>query len=182
VSRAVAGVVLVATLLGSPGVLAGGAPFFQTDVAVKAALVFSFAKFTDWPVLAPGVPLAACVVGDDGIAAALTETVRGQSINGHLMEVRRPQNNAGWSDCHLLFIADLQVPQDAAALAAIRALPVLTVSDRKDFAQSSGMIELYVEEKRMRFAINILAAERSGLRLSSRLLSLARVIRGGDGR
>jgi hypothetical protein len=62
-------------------------------------------------------------------------------------------------------------------LEAIRALPVLTVSDGKDFSQAAGIIELYVEGGRMRFAINLDAADRSGLRLSSRLLGLAKIIR-----
>ena len=63
--------------------------------------------------------------------------------------------------------------------AAIKTLPVLTVSDGKGFSQAGGIIELYVEGGRMRFAINVDAAERSGLRLSSRLLGLAKVVRDG---
>ena len=69
--------------------------------------------------------------------------------------------------------------RSAGGLDAIRTLPVLTVSDGKGFSQAGGIIELYVEGGRMRFAINVDAAERSGLRLSSRLLGLAKVIRDG---
>ena len=64
-------------------------------------------------------------------------------------------------------------------MSGIRTLPVLTVSDGKGFAQAGGIIELYVEGGRMRFAINVDATARSGLRLSSRLLGLAKVIRDG---
>jgi hypothetical protein len=64
-------------------------------------------------------------------------------------------------------------------LDGIKTLPVLSVSDGKGFSQSGGIIELYVEGGRMRFAINVDAAERSGLHLSSRLLGLAKVMRSG---
>ncbi len=177
--RAVVGAVLAAAFLALPGGTASGASPQQSDVAVKAALFFSFAKFTEWPALPAGAPLAACVVGDEGIAAALTDTVRGEQISGHALDVRRPQKNTSWPDCHMLFVADLEVPRVTAALAAIKTKPVLTVSDGKNFATTAGMIELYVEQKKMRFAINVTAAERSGLRLSSRLLSLAKIIRAG---
>ncbi len=69
--------------------------------------------------------------------------------------------------------------RSAGGLAEIKTLPVLTVSDGKGFSLAGGIIELYVEGGRMRFAINVDAAERSGLRLSSRLLGLAKIVRNG---
>ena len=155
------------------------APDVAPDVAVKAAFLFNFAKFAEWPALPAGAPIVVCIVGDDGIAAALVDTVRGQNISGHALEVRRPQDSAAWRACHLLFIADAEARRSAGGLGAIRTLPVLTVSDGKGFSQAGGIIELYVEGGRMRFAINVDAAERSGLRLSSRLLGLAKIIRDG---
>ena len=151
-----------------------------SDVAVKAALLYNFAKFAEWPALPPGAPIVVCIVGDDGIAAALADTVRGQNIGGHALEVRRPQDSATWRACHLLFIAEGETPNDPPMrLREIRRLPVLTVSDGKGFSQAGGIIELYLEGGRMRFAINVDAAERAGLRLSSRLLGLAKIIRTG---
>jgi hypothetical protein len=150
-----------------------------SDVAVKAALLFNFAKFAEWPALAAGASILVCVVGDDGIAAAVAETVRGQNISGHPIEVRRSPDSAGWRICHLIFIADAEIPRSAGALLGIKTLPVLTVSDGKGFTRTGGIIELYIESGRMRFAINLDAAESSGLRLSSRLLGLAKVVRNG---
>ena len=177
--RVVGGAVLAAAFLVLPGVTARGAANQESDIVVKAALFYNFAKFTEWPALPAGAPLAACVVGNDGFAAALADDARGRHIKGHAIDVRRPQNAASWADCHLLFVADLQVLRATAGLAAIKTRPVLTVSDGKNFATTAGMIELYVEDKKLRFAINLMAAERSGLRLDSRLLSLARIIRAG---
>ena len=175
---------LAAILCAAPA-LAGGAPVggadVAADVAVKAAFLYNFAKFTEWPALPPGGPLVLCVVGGDAIAAALVETVKGQNISGHALEVWRPQESSSWRSCHLLFIADAETRKSAGGLAGIKTLPVLTVSDGKDFSQGRGIIELFVEGGRMRFAINMDAAEGSGLRLSSRLLGLAKVTRNGHG-
>ena len=150
------------------------------EVAVKAALLFNFAKFAEWPALASGAPIIACIVGDDGIATALVGTVRAQQISGHPVEVRRSQDSGAWRVCQLLFIADAETRSSDSGVGGIRTLPVLTVSDGKGFSERGGIIELYLEGRRVRFAINVDAAERSGLRLSSRLLGLARVIRDGQ--
>jgi hypothetical protein len=147
------------------------------EVAVKAAFLYNFAKFTQWPGLPAAAPIGLCVAGQDRIAASLAETVRGQTISGHALEVHRPADRQGWQSCQLLFIADADEQWVASALGGITMQPVLTVSDNKGFSQSGGIIELYVEDGRVRFAINIDAAERSGLQLSSRLLGLAKVVR-----
>jgi hypothetical protein len=176
---AVASIALAATLIAAPGIAADNGTDAAPDVAVKAAFLYNFAKFTEWPALPAGAPIAVCIVGDDGIAAALVETVRGQHISGHTLEVWRPQESTAWPVCQLLFITDAETRRSAGGLGGIKTLPVLTVSDGKGFSQAGGIIELYVEGGRMRFAINVDAVERSGLRLSSRLLGLAKVIRNG---
>ena len=168
---------LGAALFATPGIAAKKDSDEPPDVALKAAFLFNFAKFAEWPALPVGAPILACVVGDDRIAAALVETVRGQNISGHTVEVSRPQDSATWRTCQLLFISDAEARRAAGGLADITTLPVLTVGDGKGFSQAGGIIELYVEGQRMRFAINTDAAERAGLRLSSRLLGLARVVR-----
>jgi len=172
----------VATAIAASGLTPSASAQTGTasDVAVKAALLFNFAKFAEWPALPPGAPLAVCVVGDEGVAASLANTVRGQNIGGHALAVRRPQDIAAWRACHLLFIAAGDAERAADALREISRLAVLTVSDGKGFSQAGGIIELYLEDGRMRFAINVDAAERAGLRLSSRLLGLARITRTGD--
>ncbi len=177
--RGFAHVALVAAFLAAAGIAANAGTNVVPDVAVKAAFLFNFAKFVDWPALPPGAPITACVVGDDTIAAALVETVRGQGINGHAFEVQRPQDSTEWPSCHLLFVSGGAIRQSTDGLDAVKSLPVLTVSDGKGFAQSTGIIEFYLDAGRMRFAINVDAAKRSGLRLSSRLLGLAKIIRNG---
>jgi hypothetical protein len=177
----VAGVVLATMLVAASGIASGARGDVASDVAVKAAFLYNFAKFAEWPTLASGAPIVVCVVGDERIADALVETVRGQNISGHTLDVWRPQDSGTWRRCNLLFIANAETARALGGLGSIKALPVLTVSDGKGFSQAAGMIELYVEGGRMRFAINVDATDRSGLRLSSRLLGLAKVVRSGHG-
>jgi hypothetical protein len=170
----VAALVLGMTGTATPArAAAGDAP----DIAVKAAFLYNFAKFAEWPALPLAAPILVCFVGDNGIAAAFAETVRGQNIGGHTLDVSQPRDSAGWRGCHVLFFADRETRQFASDKGGIRSQPVLTVSDGKGFALAGGVIELFVEDGRMRFAINLDAAEQAGVHLSSRLLGLAKVVR-----
>lgn len=149
-------------------------------VALKAAFLFNFAKFAEWPALPSAAPIDICIAGDDPLAAALEGSVRGERIARHAIRVTRPPDSA-WPSCHVLFVGEADVRRFAGGLRGLRRLPILTVSDSTGFSRADGIIELYVEEGRMRFAVNVDALERSGLRLSSRLLGLANVVRSGSG-
>ncbi len=104
----VASIALAATLIAAPAIAAQHGADVAPDVAVKAAFLYNFAKFVEWPALPAGAPIVVCFVGDDGIAAAFVETVRGQNISGHRLDVSVPQDSATWRACHLLFIADAE--------------------------------------------------------------------------
>lgn len=148
-----------------------------SDVAMKAAFLYNFAKFTEWPRLAPDAPLTLCVVGDDRVAAALIDTVRNQRIGAHAVDARSVASDAPLRSCDLLFVSTSETRRATSVLDTLKTLPILTVSDGKDFSRSGGIIEFFVESGHMRFAINIDAAGHSGLRLSSRLLGLAKIVR-----
>jgi hypothetical protein len=179
--RHVAGVAaLVLALLGAAGA-ARAAAADAPDISVKAAFLYNFAKFAEWPALPAAAPIVVCIVGDDGIAAAFAETVRGQNISGHALELSRSRDSTAWRGCHLLFVADRESKQFTTAKGGIKGQPVLTVSDGKGFTQAGGVIELFIEDGRMRFAINLDALEQTGVRLSSRLLGLAKVVRNPHG-
>jgi hypothetical protein len=169
-------VVTLALLLAIAPATTGAAADTASDAAVKAAFLFNFAKFTEWPALAPGAPIIACVASDDDIASALVTIVRGEAIGGHPIVVWRREDDALWEGCHVLYVAEGAIRHFASVVPGIRSKPMLTVSAGHGFSQQGGMIELYVENGRLRFAINIDSVEHSGLRISSRLLSLAKVV------
>lgn len=172
-AAAVVAAAIVATPLGA----ASQGPERATDVVLKAAFLYNFAKFAEWPALGTGQTITVCIVGDDGLAAAFDKAAQGKPIGGHAVAMTQPIDTSTWKACHVLFIGDTEARRFADELSVIRTAPVLTVSDAPGFARRSGLVELYVEDGRMRFAINVDALERSRLQLSSRLLSLARVIR-----
>jgi hypothetical protein len=167
---------LVATLIAVALPGAATAADVPSDAAVRAAFVFNFAKFTEWPGLAAGAPIVACVAKDEDIAAALTAIVRGETIGGHAMVVWRRNDDSPWEGCQVLFMPGGAARDFASVASAIRTRPVLTVSGSPGFSQHGGMIELFVDGGRLRFAINVDAVDRAGLHISSRLLGLAKVV------
>jgi len=178
-TRQLAGLVLAAAVVSAEvmPVDAAGAVDGAPNAAIKAAFLLNFAKFAEWPALPPDARITLCVVGSDEIARALSDIVRVQSISGHALQVAQPSDSAMWPTCQVLFISDSELRKAAGALQYLQPLPVLTVSDGKAFSQAGGIVELFVEGGRMRFAINVDSADRSGVRLSSRLLGLAQVVR-----
>lgn len=157
---------------------AAGAP---VDVAtLKAAFLFNFAKFAEWPVdvLPPGRGLALCVLDDPAVADALSQTIKGHAIEGHDLGVRALAAGSSAAGCHLLYVSATEAGRSPQILNSVRDLPVLTVSDATAFAESGGIIQLIIENDRMRFAINTAATDRAKVRLSAKLLSLARIVKG----
>ena len=120
-----------------------------------------------------------CVANDDQIGSALAESVRGQTVGGRSVEVKRVRSDNPLPPCHLLFVPGADARQMLGKIG--REASILTVSDASGFAASGGMIELFQESGRMRFAVNVDTARRSGVQLSSRLLDLAKIVRTDHG-
>jgi hypothetical protein len=146
---------------------------------LKAAFIFNFAKFSQWPAdaLGPGQRLALCVVGDAAVADALTHTIQGRSIEGRQLTVTLRKADESAAGCHLLYVSASEIKRAAGLLQSARGASVFTVSDGDGFAESGGVAQLIVENDRMRFAINIAAAQRGRLNISSKLLSLATIVK-----
>ncbi len=153
-----------------------------TESSLKAAFIHNFVRFTEWPrdVLPPAASLVACVLGDATFGDVLENYVRGHAVDGHTISVLRvaaEKIEAIPRSCHLLYVTGVTALQATQAAAGLNGVPVLTLSDVDHFAQGSGMAELYVENSRIRFRINLTNTKRSRLQLSSRLLSLATLIK-----
>ncbi len=167
-------IALLALLLVSDA--AAGAAQAISQPNLKAAFLYNFAKFAEWPAEAsPAGPLTLCVLHDGASEDALVRLVSGASVNGRAVTVSKgaPKTRA----CHLLYIGDADAGAVSDILEEIKGAPVLTVGDGDTFPRRGGIVGLVVEEGHMRFAINPDAAQRSGVRLSSKLLSLAKLIR-----
>ncbi len=150
---------------------AAGAQGVPLEYRVKAAYLYNFVKFVEWPAGAGAGPLVICVAGRNPFGDVLNETVQGETVNGRPLETRvvlEPD-----PACRVLFI-----PQGAAAatyLRATRGTPTLTIGEARDFIAQGGIVNFLVENGNVRFEIDAEAAERGNLKISSRLLRLARV-------
>jgi hypothetical protein len=147
--------------------------------ALKAAFLLNFVKFTEWPndALPAGAPLSLCVLGDNDVAKSLEELILGQSVGAHGLNMNRMSAGGAIRACHLIYISRVGAKESIAIVQSLQNTPTLTVSDRSGFAQSGGILNFIVENDRMRFVINVEAAHRAGLRLSSKLLSLAEIVK-----
>jgi len=146
-----------------------------TAATLKAAFLYNFAKFSEWPAdaLAAGQRLDMCIVGDAFVADALGQTIKGHAIEGHELTVTVLKVGESPSACHLLYVSASEMKRSAAVLLGARGASMFTVSDADGFAESGGMAQLVVENDRMRFAINIASAQRGRLNISSKLRRLA---------
>jgi hypothetical protein len=146
---------------------------------VKAAFLYNFAKFAEWPAdtLPPGQRLQLCVVGDDAVADALEQTIKGRAIEGHELSVRVIGGDETLRSCHMVYVDGRDARRSSQLLEALKGAPILSVGDGDKFAERGGVAQLVLEEDRMRFAVNVTAVERARLRLSSKLLSLASIVK-----
>ena len=152
-----------------------------TEPSLKAAFIYNFAKFTEWPqeTLPPTGTFTACVLGATAsasaspIQAALARTVKGRQLAGRQISVVQAQIDGHLRSCHLLYLSGVTAAQVAAILEAVQGTPVLTVSDVDEFARRGGIAQMFVEDGKMRFQLNLEAAKRARLELSSKLLVLA---------
>jgi hypothetical protein len=146
---------------------------------LKAAFLYNFVKFATWPpdVLPAGAPLQLCVVDDPQVAKALEEAAAGRDADGHSMKVVRIDINGPVRTCHLLYAQGLDPHRATQLGTALKGAPVLSVGDIRLFTRVGGMIQLFVQEGRMRFAVNIDETSRSKLKLSSQMLGMAVIVK-----
>lgn len=150
------------------------------EYPVKAAYLYKFGPFVEWPPTAVGGPVEPvnlCVVGHDPFGRLLDQTVDGKTVGARPIAVRRLQRLDRGSGCHIAYVSGSSSQSVAAALAAADGAGVLTVTDASRPGAARGMIHFVVRDDRVRFHIDDRAAARSGITISSKLLSLALSVR-----
>jgi hypothetical protein len=167
---------LVACLVAFGAVLPFPAVADSLADAVKAAFLYKFASFVDWPTPVSDGAAASfdiCVVGDDSLEGLLRRAVSGEQIAGHPFALRHLDVATRDSGCEIMFIKGSAAQSVAQVLAVVEGSPVLTVTDRAEGQSPVGIINFVIRQNRVRFEIDQTAAESSGLKISSKLLSLA---------
>ncbi|MCZ6453684.1 MAG: YfiR family protein [Alphaproteobacteria bacterium] len=145
------------------------------EYLIKAAILYNFAKFASWPAAAfsnDTAPLRICVIGADPFGPAL-ESLNGKTVRNRALVTASIAKIEDAAACHILFVSASEKGWLGAILDTVSALPILTVADINQFANSGGIIALKEVDDRSRIEVNIGAANLAGLKLSSKLLRLA---------
>jgi hypothetical protein len=169
--------------------LAGcGAPAFSAfaqqgkpgELQVKAVYLYNFAKFIEWPADAAAAkdqPFSICILGRDPFGSVLDTTLAGEKIGNSRPIARRVASTREAVDCEILFISSSESGGVKQILASVNKRGVLTVSDLPDFTSVGGMIQFVLRNNKTRFEVNLTAAEKAGLTISSQLLKVATAVR-----
>jgi hypothetical protein len=147
------------------------------EYQVKAAFLLNFTKFTEWPAAAfdtADSPIAICVLGNDPFGNTLDRIVAGEVVNGRKVVVRRIKRTPPKKSCQALFVS--RPEKEVAGILPSVTEGVLTIGEGESFIRDGGMIAFVIENQRVRFGINAAAAENAGLKLSSKLLNVARSV------
>ena len=150
-----------------------------TEYQVKAAYLYNFAKFVEWPegmFAGPAAPIVFGILGEDPFGDAL-EAAKDRTIKGRKLQIRRFASLNDTTMCHILFISRSEKKNLAAILQKFGEAPMLLVGDMEEFAQRGGMINLALQNESVTLEINVDALNRAGIKVNSRLLNVARIVR-----
>jgi len=148
------------------------------EYQVKAAFLYNFAKFVEWPERAfsgPDAPMTICVIGDDLFGPAL-DGLRSKTVKNRKVVVKRVSGPGEIGGCHVLFISPADDDRMDEILLSLKGHSTLVVGDTERFVRRGGMIGFLMERNRVVFEINENSAKRAGLQISSQLLKLARTV------
>jgi len=149
------------------------------EYPVKLAFLYNFTKFIEWPPGSyrdPGAPLAICIVGRDPFSADIEGDLRTRIVGRHPVKVLTLKPTDTLSVCHMVFIPATENGQADKIVRDLKGSSTLTVGETEGFAELGGIINLTVAGNNVHFEVNQLAAQRAGLKISSKLLSLAKIV------
>jgi hypothetical protein len=149
------------------------------EYEIKAAFLYNFTRFVEWPPHSAG-SFCIGIEGLDPFNGALENVVNGRSTAGKRIAVRRFKPGEETAACDMVFVAGSDLKKARAELAVIRGASVLTVGEAPGFCREGGVIEFAVQDEKVRLTINLDAAQRAHLQISSKLLSLASVVRDSE--
>jgi hypothetical protein len=165
--------------------LTGAANAQSKEYQIKAAFLYNFAQFINWPSDAfanTNAPFYIGILGDDPFDGSLDETIQDENINGHKIVAVRSQRIEDLKNCQIIFVSKSEKKHVAEILTELDSKPILTVSEIDGFAQHGGSINFFLAGTKVRFEINREAAQNNGLKISSQLLSVGKIVpsAGGD--
>jgi hypothetical protein len=174
--RAAAAIAFAAVLSGG---LAAAQPPQPGERAIKAAFLYNFTKFIDWPESAfaePEAPFTVCVFADAAFHEHVMAIMQGEQVRSRPVVVVRRAVPNGLATCHMAYFGRPEADAAARWMGQLRELPILTVGEGQRFMQMGGHIAFHLEHDRVRFSVNRTRAEAAHLQVSSKLLRVARTV------
>ena len=168
------------TFLALSQPLPGYAAPTPTENEVKAAYVFNFGRFVEWPpgkFAAKDSPLVIGLIGSGPVAEVIDAVIHKKNINTHPLLLKRLSTADDLKPCHILFVCRSEAEHAAQITAAVKGASVLTVGESEEFLAQGGIINFYVESETVKFAVNLEAAQRAQLNISSKLLAVAKIVK-----
>lgn len=150
------------------------------EYELKATILYNLSRFVEWPASAYAdsqAPTVLCILGQDPFGNSLKTLGQKQDANGRSVSIRQLNTENGIRDCHVLYISTSERKTIAQILSKLKGSSVLTVGEMSQFAAQGGVIQFTLEDKQVHFEINLDAASRMALKISSRLLVLARIVK-----
>jgi hypothetical protein len=165
-------------------IMAPGAADGQEDsmdeYKLKSAILYHLTQFVEWPDTAypdRHAPILLCILGQDPFANSLASGIPKETDSGRAMLIRHLQSDAEFPGCHILYISSSERKTVAHTFSILNGSSILTVGEMAQFANHGGVVQFSLEDRHVRFAINVDAASRAGLKISSKLLALAQIVR-----
>jgi hypothetical protein len=168
---------LLTAMVGAIQIGAQGNP--SAEYQVKAAFLYNFVKFVEWPPEAfqnEKSPITLCVFRYDPFGSALDEVIAGQTLKNRQLQARRITKPQDLKACQLVFVSGKEDKHLPEILESLKGASALVVGEGENFAEHRGGIQFFIENKQLRFAINLDAIQRSRLTVSSKLLAMARIV------
>lgn len=155
-------------------------PPSATEYQVKAAFLYNFAKFVEWPSDSfenGTAPIQICILGRDDFGQELEPITQDKIVNGRRIEINHVVTINRAMKCHVLFVSSSERARTREILSTLQGKSILTTGDEPGFARAGGIVNFVLEESRVRFEINLDAANQAHLKISSKLLALAKLVR-----
>jgi len=151
----------------------------SSEYLIKAGFIYNFANLVQWPSNAftqPDSPIVIGILGEDPFGTVLDRVLAGKKVNGRIFLVKRLKSVPDLKECHIVFVSSSEMAHLAEAIHLVKGMPILTIGEIPGFARRGGIINLFLEDNKVHFEVNVEAAKEADLNISSRLLALARIV------
>lgn len=167
----------MALLFCSPGVAMAQSEN-ASEYELKAAVLYNFARFVEWNPVKVDSDMLFCIASEDGVAKQVEKTLVGRKLGSRKVKVQQLSGRADVTQCSLIFVTQSSPKEFRSAASQVSDREILTVSETRESPSGGAIINFYRDNERVRFEIAVASAERAGVKLSSKLMSLGKVVGG----